>query len=276
MTREQRVPDRLAGRDRRDPHAAGAADPFDPHDIVGSGRGEPAQHLEPAEREASGALGVVVAGAVELRARGREPFAGRDERARNLFVAGDVDRALARVDDRGQAPSRVIECVHRGPVGAGARQHAAHAADGIGRDVACKRARGVVGEGVRFVDDHDVVLRQHATLRCKVRAVQRVVHDEHGHLVRAIARPLGEALGPVGALGSARALDARATDGGPRGRVDLVFELGPIAGVGPFGELPQAGLLAAEVGSDRHFEQRIRRLRGPQLGAAQVVRAAFE
>ena len=85
-----------------------------------------------------------------------------------------------------------------------------------------------------------------------------MVHDEHGHLVRAVAGPLGEALGAVGALGLARALDARAADSGPRGRVDLVLELGPIAGVGSFGELPQASVLAAEVGPDRHFEQRIR------------------
>ena len=146
----------------------------------------------------------------------------------------------------------------------------------IGGEVARERIGRVVGKRVGLVDDHDVVIRQDATLGREVRAVQRVVDDEDGHLVRAVPCSFREALGAVGALGLARTLRTRAADRRPRRRIDLAIELGTVAGLRSLGELAEVLLLATEVRADRLLEQRVGRAGGPQLRAAHIVRPALE
>ena len=127
-----------------------------------------------------------------------------------------------------------------------------------------------------FVDDHDVVIREDATLGREVRAVQRVVDHEHGHLVRAVACSFGEALCTVGALALARTLRTRAADRGPRRRIDLPIDLGTVARLRSLGELAEVLLLATEVRADRLLEQRVGRAGGPQLRATHIVRPALQ
>ena len=148
--------------------------------------------------------------------------------------------------------------------------------EGIGGEVARERIGRVVGKRVGFVDDHDVVIREDATLGREVRAVQRVVDHEHGHLVRAVACSFREALRAVGALALARTLRTRAADRGPRRRIDLPIDLGTVARLRSLGELAEVLLLATEVRADRLLEQRVGRAGGPQLGATHIVRPALQ
>ena len=59
-------------------------------------------------------------------------------------------------------------------------------------------------ERVRLVEHHDVVLREHVATRREMRAIQRVIHDEHVDLGGLLARRFGKAGRPLLALARRR------------------------------------------------------------------------
>ena len=141
------APIAVAGLDRRDPQAPGAADRVDPHDVVGFGRGETAQHLEATERRAAtcASRSRRVLSSLPLAAASRSAAAA--SAPAELAVSTDVDRALPLLDRRRRAP-----CPRRSApsddalVDTGATEHAREAAQGVGRDLARERVGRVLGE----------------------------------------------------------------------------------------------------------------------------------
>ena len=138
------------------------------------------------------------------------------------------------------------------------------------RDPAAEPRGGRLLEPVRLVEDHGVVLGQHAAAGGDVREVERVVDDHEIGGRGPLARMLGETRG-----------DERAAPAGttvrpdrelrPEGFGRLEAELGTIAGLGGvepvLHRLPGAGVAA--VGEQE-------RLEALQLAAAEVVRPSLE
>ncbi len=161
-------------------------------------------------------------------------------------------------------------------VSAPAREHPAQADDGIRGHVARERVRRVLRERVGLVEDHDVVVGEHAALRRQVRAVQRVVDDEDRSTLRPLTRGFREARLAVAALRPAGTLRPAARHRLPRGVVHLEVELGTVAGGGSLGEATEAFELVPEVAADGKLEQRVGLGRGVQLRPAQIVRAPLQ
>ena len=140
-----------------------------------------------------------------------------------------------------------------------------------------ERVGRVVGKRVGLVDDHDVVVREDAALGREVRAVQRVVDDEHGHLVRAVPCSFREALRTVGALALARTLRTRAADRGPRRRIDLA-DRARNGRPSPIARRTCGGTPAGDRSSRRPAARTARRARRRPAAsrAAHVVRPALQ
>ena len=120
------------------------------------------------------------------------------------------------------------------------------------------------------------MLGEHPPVGREVRTVERVVHDKDRRTLREIACPLGEAIGPVVAVGAARTLTARATHRRP-GRVrNVVVDLGAVAGLRLVGEGAQAMQVLRERDAHRLFEQCVGCRRGAQLRPAEIIRTALE
>ena len=121
-----------------------------------------------------------------------------------------------------------------------------------------------------LVEDHRVVLGQHAASRSDVREVERVVRDHEVGLSRALAGSLGEARGDERAAAPAAAV---AADGelGPQRLRRLDLELGAVARLGlvepALHRLPRAPVAA--LGEQEGLEP-------VQLPAAEVVLAPLE
>ena len=171
-------------------------------------------------------------------------------------IASRVDRTLPLLDRGSECLPRFGEAVDEALLDAGPAEHGREAAERIGGDLACERVGRVLGERVRFVDDHDIVVGEDTTVGREVRAVERVVHDEDRRLPRRW-RELGKALGAVGAVGFARALHARAAHCGPRRVRDVVVDLAAVAGLGGLRERAQPVEMYGEAEPDRLLEERV-------------------
>ena len=119
-----------------------------------------------------------------------EPL-GRDAERGGERAVGRVDPAVERLERAARARRRPRR---RGRCRPGRRRRVPEPgrelAEADGGEVEAERAGGDVGERVRLVEHHDVVLGQHVAGRREVRAVERVVDDED---VRAGRRARGPA-----------------------------------------------------------------------------------
>ena len=138
------------------------------------------------------------------------------------------------------------------------------------RDAAAEPRGGRLLEPVRLVEDHRVVLGQHAAAGGDVREVERVVDDHEVGRGGPLAGRLGEARRDERAAPAGAAVGA---DGelGPEGLGRLERELGAVAGLGrvepALHRLPGAGVAA--VGEQEGLE-------ALELAAAEVVRASLQ
>ena len=138
------------------------------------------------------------------------------------------------------------------------------------RDAAAEPRCGRFLEPVRLVEDHRVVLGQHAAAGGEVREIQRVVRDHEVGLRGALAGRLGEAAGDerAAAAGTAICADRQL---GPQRLGRLERELGPVTGLGlvepALHRLPRAPV--APFGEQEGLE-------ALKLAPAEVVLAALQ
>jgi hypothetical protein len=146
----------------------------------------------------------------------------------------------------------------------------------VGSEIGAEGVCRVLRECMGLVDDHEIVIGEHVAARGEVHAVERVVDHEDRNFVRPPARQLGEALGAVGTVSAARALQARAADGGPRRVGDRFGERGPVTDRRRAGQLGEVLHVRGERGGHGGLEQRVGFGGGTQLRAAQVIGAPFQ
>ena len=108
--------------------------------------------------EARHPLGIVATIAIDLPARRGEALARRREHVHQPVVRADIDRAVPFVQHAAERLRCARERVDRVLVDTGLGEHARQAGEPVGTQVGGERVRCAVGERMRLVEDHEIVL----------------------------------------------------------------------------------------------------------------------
>ena len=222
-------------------------DLLDPDDVFLGRRAEASQHLEPGDRELRRALAVRRCRAVRAwRSRRSSRSAAECSAELSCSSFGTSTRPSRFSTTLARCLAAFASASTSLRFDTGASEHPRQANEDLGREVGAERVGGVVGEGVRLVEDHEVVLGKHVAVRREVRAVEGVVDDEDVDALRPFSCELGEAVVAVAAVAPARALHRRAAHGRPRRVGDRVVDLGAVAGLGAPWRTPRVARAASE------------------------------